>query len=205
MEIVSIIGPIGSGKSTFVQNIKPYEVFDHYYHEDVKGNKYLSAEQTIENQIKCQEYIINHKQNFYSNLDFDSDIKVLEDASLYQDLFYVYSNFYQQQPEVFEQITNKYLELINNYYAKANKHTIIFIDLSANQNLANVKKRGRDFEQELDVDFFNNQKQILQEILDRFDDKIELKIYQPQAHMFTCSKEELVKNYQQIYKDLGLI
>ena len=46
MEIISIIGPIGSGKSTFVNNVKKEKIANYYYHEDVEGNKWLKEEPT---------------------------------------------------------------------------------------------------------------------------------------------------------------
>lgn len=203
MEIVSIIGPIGAGKSTFVNHLKAYDQFDHYYHEDVTGNKWLKAEPTLENKIKCQEYIINHKTEFYKHVNEED--KILEDASLYQDLFYVYDNFYKQNPKEFDLIINKYINLIEKIYHQTDKHTIVFIDLDPEQNLANVKNRGRDFEQALDLEFFKRQNKVLLDILKQFSDKFDIKIYQPEKEMFTCDDEERIFKYEQIFKDLDLI
>lgn len=207
MKIVSIIGPIGSGKSTFVKQLTPYNQFDAYYHEDVKGNKYLKMPPTIENQVKCQEYIINHKKSFYQQFSDQelTNLTILEDASLYQDLFYVYLNLYEQDREAFDLIYNEYLELIKNIYLQADEHEIIFIDLDSKQNLKNVKKRGRDFEQSLDQQFFSNQRNILLSILDYFKDNFKLTVYQPQPEMFKLHGKALANRYHQIFKDLELI
>ena len=207
MEIVSIIGPIGSGKSTFVEHLKAYNVFNYYYHEDVEGNTWLKAEPTPENQIKCQEYIIEHKKNFYkqfANQNLDNVI-VLEDASFYQDLFYVYLNIYQKHDEEFNRLVEEYIDLIKKIYHQANKHKVIFIDLDPNQNVINVQNRGRDFEQSLNYDFFKNQKEVLYEILNRFKGDFELIIYKPDPSMFEDNGISLEEKYHQVYKDLGII
>lgn len=207
MEIFSIIGPIGAGKSTFVESIKPYNLFNYYYHEDVKGNPYLKLPPTVENQIKCQEYIIQHKIDFYqqfANQDL-SQVKILEDASLYQDLFYVYLNMYYQDRDSFDFIFKQYEHLIDTVYGNCDKHTIIFIDLDSKQNLANVKKRGRDFEQDLDLEFFIKQKEVLLKILSHFEDRFTIINYQPSTHMFEDDDVALSDKYHHVFKNLGLI
>ena len=47
MKIISIIGPIGSGKSTFVNHVKKENIANYYYHEDVEGNKWLKRRANI--------------------------------------------------------------------------------------------------------------------------------------------------------------
>lgn len=207
MEIVSIIGPIGSGKSTFVEHLKKYNVFNYYYHEDIEGNKWLKAKPTPENQIKCQEYIINHKKKFYEqfkdkNLD---QVVVLEDASFYQDLFYVYLNIYQKEDAEFDRLVDEYIDLIKKVYHQADLHKVIFIDLDPEQNVVNVHNRGRDFEQALDYDFFKSQKEVLYKILDRFDGDFDLVVYKPEPQMFEDNGISLEEKYYQVYKDLGII
>ena len=204
MKIISIIGPIGSGKSTFVNHVKKENIANYYYHEDVEGNKWLKEEPTLENLINCQQYIINHKKKYYDQLNLNDDVIVFEDASFYQDLYYVNQNFEKYYPLIHELITNSYLTLIEKIYKSVDKHTIIFIDLEPEQNEKNVKKRGRDFEQHLDVNYFKNQKEKLIEILKKYEKNYELIIYKPKMEAFDYENEKLEKYYQEIFNELGL-
>ena len=206
MEIISVIGPIGSGKSSFVEHTKKFNIADDYYHENVEGNIWLKMEPTIDNLVSCQAFIINQKKEFYQKYDSQSDIKILEDASLYQDLYYVDQSFKEHSPMVHRLVTDAYLTLIKSTYDQSVKHKIIFMELDPHQNLKNVKSRGRDFEQQLDLDFFVQQREKLKKILSKFSNNFEFIEYRPNPEKYFIEKEEEEKEYyKNIFTELGLI
>lgn len=172
MKIISYIGTIGSGKSTKAKALydyyKKYKIHDNIilFEEDL-DNPYLelSLKEPDKYLFKCQEYIFKRKEEFY-NKHMNEDVLIIEDSNVIQDLYYL---------GVMEKGERNYFKLKYLELYESIKHTyksIEFIEVDAEINLKQIKKRGRDFESYIDIKWLENQGKELKELYERYVEEI---------------------------------
>lgn len=166
---ISIAGNIGSGKSSLTRLLAKRFNWLPYY-ESVNDNPYLSDFYADMNRwsFNLQIYFLAHRFNIHKDIN-DKPNSVIQDRSIYEDVEIFALNLhklgkmsdrdYQTYSSLFKEMTSYLTPPDVLVYLKADINTLV------NQ----IKKRGRDFEKDIDIDYLMLLNESYKNWIDRYD------------------------------------
>lgn len=152
---ITIAGNIGTGKTTLTKMLG-----DHYgwkpHFESVTDNPYLEDfyKDMARWSFPLQVFFLNHRFKVHRNVSL-SNYSAIQDRSIYEDRHIFARNLFESG-KMEERDYNNYLEL----YTEMAKllpppDLMIYLRKSVPKLVEQIKKRGRDFEQNIPVDYLN--------------------------------------------------
>lgn len=166
---IAITGNIGAGKTTLAQKLAERYNWEVYY-EAVDGNPYLAA---FYEDMKKWAF---HLQVFFLNSRFEQVLKIIEkkdettiiqDRTIYEDAFIFAQNLYDAK-QLNETDYQTYRSLFDTIMkAIQPPDLMIYLKADIDKLTRQIKKRNRDFEQNMDIDYLKS----LNALYETFSDK----------------------------------
>lgn len=151
---IAITGNIGAGKTTLAEKLAEHYGWEVYY-EAVDGNPYLAPFYT-----DMQKWSF-HLQIFFLNSRFEQVLKIInqqektiiQDRTIYEDAYIFAQNLYENG-QMNETDYNTYRGLFNTIMkAISPPDLMIYLKADINKLTSQIKKRNRDFEQNIDPNY----------------------------------------------------
>ncbi len=162
---ITIAGNIGAGKTTLTRMLARYYGWEARY-ESVNFNPYLEDYyKDIPRWSFCLEtYFL--KERFKDMLAISqSTHTIVQDRSLYEGVYVFVTNNYRRG-DLSERDYTTYMELFRNIQSLLTlPDVMIYLRKSVPQLIAQIQKRGRDYEQTMQIDY-------LQDLNERYEDFI---------------------------------
>ncbi len=154
---IAITGNIGAGKTTLAEKLALHYNWEVYY-EAVEGNPYLAP--FYDNMEKWSF----HLQIFFLNSRFEQVLKIknqeektiIQDRTIYEDAFIFAKNLYDSK-KMNQTDFETYSALFKTIStAIAPPDLMIYLKADINKLVSQIKKRGRDYEKNIDVDYLKS-------------------------------------------------
>lgn len=150
---ITIAGNIGTGKTTLTSMLA-----DHYgwkpHFESVTDNPYLKDfyDDMARWSFPLQIYFLNHRYKTHREVGFGTSSSI-QDRSIYEDSHIFARNLFESG-KMEERDYKNYLDLYNEMIKHlAPPDLMIYLRKSVPRLVDQIKKRGRDFEQKIPVDY----------------------------------------------------
>jgi deoxyadenosine/deoxycytidine kinase len=154
---IAITGNIGAGKTTLAEKLAKHYGWEVYY-EAVEGNPYLA--QFYGNMPKWSF----HLQIFFLNSRFEQVLKIknqeektiIQDRTIYEDAHIFAQNLYesgqmnQTDYETYKSLFNTIMKAITP------PDLMIYLKADVNKLISQIKKRNRDYEQNIDPEYLTS-------------------------------------------------
>lgn len=153
---ISVAGNIGSGKTTLTRMLAR-----HYgwiaYEETVKENPYLSDYYENIPRWSFPMEVFFLKERFRNQLELAHTEKtVVQDRSIYEGV-YVFTTNNHNMGNLSDRDFDTYMGLFHSMTAVLKKPDLmIYLRSSVSHLVANIQKRGRDYERSLSIDYLQN-------------------------------------------------
>lgn len=150
---ITIAGNIGTGKTTLTRMLA-----DHYswkpHFESVADNPYLKDfyDDMARWSFPLQVYFLNHRYRVHREVTF-SNSSSIQDRSIYEDCHIFARNLYESgkmEERDYRNYHDLYVEMIKHLTPP---DLMIYIRKTVPRLVEQIKKRGRDFEQNIPVDY----------------------------------------------------
>lgn len=154
---IAIIGNIGAGKTSLTSMLGEYYGWEVMY-EAVEGNPYLADfYQDMERwAFNLQIYFLNNRFAQAQKISRNPLNTTIQDRTIYEDAYIFAKNLYDSKI-LTERDYNTY-ELLFESIINTVSHPDLLIYLKADTDklVSQIKKRGRDFEADISIDYLNN-------------------------------------------------
>jgi len=166
---VAIAGNIGSGKTTFAKKLGKQFNWDVQL-ESVDDNPYLKDfyEDMKRWSFHLQVYFLNSRFNQVAKIK-ESATGTIQDRTIYEDCYIFAANLYKSG-YIDERDYNNYLELFKSMI----KHVtapdlLIYLKADIPKLVANIQKRGRDYEELIRIEYLKNLNEHYEEWIGNYD------------------------------------
>lgn len=153
---IAIAGNIGSGKSTLTELLAKHYGWEPKY-EAVDYNPYLDDyyKDIPRWSFNLEVYFL--KQRFKDLLDIaKSEKTIIQDRSIFEGV-YVFTATNKEMGNLSERDFNTYMELFESMLTIAKlPDLMIYLRSSVPHLVSNIQKRGRDYEQSIQLDYLKN-------------------------------------------------
>lgn len=150
---ITIAGNIGTGKTTLTRMLAEHYGWKPHF-ESVADNPYLKDfyDDMARWSFPLQVYFLNHRYKTHREVGFGNS-SAIQDRSIYEDCHIFARNLYENK-KMEERDYRNYHDL----YSEMIKHLappdlMIYLRKSVPRLVEQIKKRGRDFEQKIPVDY----------------------------------------------------
>ena len=190
---IAIAGNIGSGKSTLTQMLAKHYGWEPRY-ESVDNNPYLEDYYRDIHRWSFNLEVYFLKERFRDLIDISQSEKtVIQDRTIYEGV-YVFMQNNRAMGHLTERDFETYMELFEQMMTVVRKPDLmIYLKASVPHLVGNIQKRGRDYEQSIQLEYLENLNQ-------RYDDFIYNKYH---GRVMTIEKDGL--DFQHQPKDLAKI
>ncbi|WGS64622.1 deoxynucleoside kinase [Marinitoga aeolica] len=191
-KMIVLAGNVGAGKSTFTKVLSERLDFTPYY-ESVNDNPFL--EDFYKDQKKwsyhLQTFFLFHRFNSIKQI-IDSDDNAILDRSIYEDAEIFARNLYnngkmsQREYETYNQIFYTMLEFLKK------PDLLIYIKTSVDTIVKRIKKRGRDMEMAVPIEYWKQLDDLYKDWINTYD--------QSKIYVVDGDKIDIVENPEYIDK-----
>lgn len=147
---VEIAGTLATGKTTLCQKLQSQ--FTHTVYEELSGNPYLDKVRFNPEKyaLPCQQWFVENKVNaIRAAVNDNAHGTIISDFSPLLDRVYI-AHYLAHRPEWVEQLHQQVADGIQDI---GEPDVIVYLTCPPDEIINRIKKRGRDFEQALTVDF----------------------------------------------------
>jgi deoxyadenosine kinase len=149
---IGIAGMIGAGKSTLAEALGRHLDMDVYY-EPIEDHEYLADfyRDTRRYAFATQIYLLNRRFQQHQEIIWRGRSAV-QDRTIYEDS--IFAKMLAKSGLMDERDYRTYVTLfrnMSNFMCKPN--VIVYLDVSPEDSLERIKKRGRDIEQSISLDY----------------------------------------------------
>ena len=154
---IAIIGNIGAGKTSLTSMLGEYYGWEVMY-EAVEGNPYLADfYQDMERwAFNLQIYFLNNRFAQAQKISRNPLNTTIQDRTIYEDAYIFAKNLYDSK--ILTERDYSTYELLFESIINTVSHPDLLIYLKADTDklVSQIKKRGRDFEADISIDYLNN-------------------------------------------------
>ena len=154
---IAIVGNIGAGKTTLTQMLGAHYKWDVMY-EAVEGNPYLADfyEDMERWAFNLQIYFLNSRFAQVQQIRSATYATIVQDRTIYEDAFIFARNLHESKIMT-ERDYQTYLLLFNSIVNTVSQpDLLIYLKADIPKLLHQIKKRGRDFEADISIDYLTN-------------------------------------------------
>ncbi|GGB84211.1 deoxynucleoside kinase [Dyadobacter sediminis] len=154
---IAIIGNIGAGKTTLTQMLGEYFKWEVMY-EAVEGNPYLADfYQDMERwAFNLQIYFLNSRFAQVQKIRSATYSTVIQDRTIYEDAF-IFARNLHDSGVLTERDYQTYLLLFETIIKTVSQpDLLIYLKADIPKLVAQIRKRGREFESDISVDYLQN-------------------------------------------------
>ncbi len=165
---IAVAGNIGTGKTTLTQMLANHFKWDAHF-ESVSDNPYLSDFYTDMKRwsFPLQIYFMTHRVRSHQ-LITDGKASALQDRTIYEDANIFARNLYEQNL-MEERDYRNYLEVYNVITSTLQPPVLmIYLRKSLPRLKEQIKKRGRDYEQDMPTEYLANLNRYYDEWIERY-------------------------------------
>lgn len=154
---IAITGNIGAGKTTLAEKLAAHYDWKVYY-EAVDGNPYLAPfyDDMAKWAFHLQIYFLNSRFEQVLKIKSQEDITVIQDRTIYEDAYIFAQNLYesghlnQTDYETYRGMFETIMRAIEP------PDLMIYLKADLPKLLKQIKKRGRDYEQNIDPNYLSS-------------------------------------------------
>ncbi|WP_221391918.1 deoxynucleoside kinase [Dyadobacter sp. NIV53] len=154
---IAIVGNIGAGKTTLTQMLGAHYKWDVMY-EAVEGNPYLADfyDDMERWAFNLQIYFLNSRFAQVQQIRSATYATIVQDRTIYEDAFIFARNLHESKIMT-ERDYQTYLLLFNSIVNTVSQpDLLIYLKADIPKLLHQIKKRGRDFEADISIDYLTN-------------------------------------------------
>ncbi len=166
---VGIAGNIGSGKTTLAQKLGKHYGWDVQL-ESVEDNPYLKDFYEDMNRwsFHLQVYFLNSRFNQVARIQ-ESKNGTIQDRTIYEDYHIFAANLYKSG-HIVERDYHNYLELFKSMIRHVQPpDLLIYLKADIPKLVANIQKRGRDYEELIRIEYLKNLNQHYEDWIGSYD------------------------------------
>ena len=168
---IAIIGNIGAGKTTLTQMLGEHYKWDVMY-EAVEGNPYLVDFYSDMERwaFNLQIYFLNNRFAQVQKIRSTTYSTIIQDRTIYEDAFIFARNLYESKIMT-ERDYQTYLLLFQSIInTVSHPDLLIYLKADIPKLVSQIKKRGRDFESEISVDYLTSLNGYYEDFAKNYDD-----------------------------------
>lgn len=154
---IAIVGNIGAGKTTLTQMLGTHYKWDVMY-EAVEGNPYLADfyEDMERWAFNLQIYFLNNRFAQVQKIRSTTYSTIIQDRTIFEDAYIFARNLYDSGI-MKERDYQTYLLLFNSIIETVSQpDLLIYLKADIPKLVSQIKKRGRDFEADISLDYLQN-------------------------------------------------
>ena len=166
---IAVAGNIGTGKTTLTQMLADRFKWDAHF-ESVSDNPYLSDFYTDMKRwsFPLQIYFMTHRVRAHKRIT-DGMASAIQDRTIYEDANIFARNLYEQKL-MEERDYRNYLEVYHVVTSTLQAPMLmIYLKKSLPRLKEQIKKRGRDYEQDMPTDYLANLNRYYDEWIEKYD------------------------------------
>lgn len=165
---IAVSGNIASGKTTLTEKLAQHYNWTPLY-ESVDQNPYLEDFYKDMNRwaFHLQVYFLNSRFNQVKSL---KELKgtVIQDRTIYEDAYIFAANLYKSQM-ISERDYSNYLDLFNSMIKFVTPpDLLIYLQADMPKLVSQIQKRGRDYENLIQLEYLNNLNAFYQQWIDEY-------------------------------------
>jgi deoxyadenosine/deoxycytidine kinase len=167
---IAIIGNIGAGKTTLTQMLGEYYKWDVMY-EAVEGNPYLTDfYQDMDRwAFNLQIYFLNSRFAQVQKIRATTYATIIQDRTIYEDAFIFARNLYESGV-MRERDYKTYMLLFESIIRTVSEpDLLIYLKADLPKLVSQIKKRGRDFEADISLDYLANLNKYYEDFVRNYD------------------------------------
>ena len=154
---IAITGNIGAGKTTLAEKLAEHYGWEVYY-EAVDGNPYLPPfyDDMEKWSFHLQIYFLNSRFEQVLKIKNQQEKTIVQDRTIYEDAYIFAQNLYdsKKMTETDFQTYNSLFKTI--MQAISPPDLMIYLKADIPKLISQIKKRNRDYEQNMDIDYLKN-------------------------------------------------
>jgi len=166
---IAVCGNIGSGKTTLAEMLSKHYKWK-LEAEDVENNPYLSDfyEDMHRWAFHLQIYFLNSRFNQVKKIR-ESVVTTIQDRTIYEDAYIFAANLYSSG-YINDRDYNSYLSLFNSMIQHVEPpDLLIYLKADIPKLIAQIEKRGREYENAIRLDYLKNLNRHYEEWLSDYD------------------------------------
>ncbi|QRR00011.1 deoxynucleoside kinase [Dyadobacter sandarakinus] len=167
---IAIIGNIGAGKTTLTQMLGDYYKWDVMF-EAVEGNPYL-ADFYVDMErwaFNLQVFFLNSRFAQVQKIRAATYATIVQDRTIYEDAFIFARNLYDSGIMA-ERDYQTYLLLFESIIRTvSHPDLLIYLKADIPKLVSQIKKRGRDFEASISVDYLESLNRYYEDFANRYE------------------------------------
>lgn len=154
---IAIIGNIGAGKTTLTQMLGEHYKWDVMY-EAVEGNPYLADFYSDMERwaFNLQIYFLNNRFAQVQKIRSTTYSTIIQDRTIYEDVFIFARNLYESKVMTVRDYQTYLLLFQSIINTVSHPDLLIYLKADIPKLVSQIKKRGRDFESEISVDYLTS-------------------------------------------------
>jgi len=162
---IAITGNIGAGKTTLAEKLAEHYGWEVYY-EAVDGNPYLPPFNSDMEKwsFHLQIYFLNSRFEQVLKIKNQQEKTIIQDRTIYEDAYIFAQNLYESN-----KMTETDFQTYNSLFKTIMKaisppDLMIYLKADTPKLVSQIKKRKRDYEQNMDINYLNS----LNKLYERF-------------------------------------
>lgn len=154
---IAIIGNIGAGKTSLTSMLGEYYGWEVMY-EAVEGNPYLADfYQDMERwAFNLQIYFLNNRFAQAQKISRNPLNTTIQDRTIYEDAYIFAKNLYDSKILTDRDYSTYELLFESIINTVSHPDLLIYLKADTDKLVSQIKKRGRDFEADISIDYLNN-------------------------------------------------
>lgn len=165
---IAITGNIGAGKTTLAQLLSAHYGWEVLY-EAVEGNPYLADFYADMERwsFNLQIYFLNSRFEQVRTIR-ESGLSIIQDRTIYEDAYIFAANLYRSG-NMTERDYQTYRSLFDNMVNTVQAPDLmIYLQAGIPKLMAQIRKRGRSFEQSIDEEYLSNLNKLYEEFSETY-------------------------------------
>lgn len=200
---IAITGNIGAGKTTLAQLLSAHYGWEVLY-EAVEGNPYLADFYADMERwsFNLQIYFLNSRFEQVRTIR-ESGLSIIQDRTIYEDAYIFAANLYRSG-NMTERDYQTYRSLFDNIVNTVQApNLMIYLQAGIPKLMAQIKKRGRAFEQSIDEEYLSSLNKLYEEFSEEYKGG-NLLIINVDSLDYNASQTDLLSIIQQVDERLAV-